>query len=57
MKQTEGISQRTLQNFVKGIGASSSLFVESSRLALLNTRFLPKKTLVLGYRVKLVCIP
>ena len=51
------VSQHTLQNFVMGIGASSSLFVESCRLALLNTRFLVKKTLALGYRVKLVRTP
>ena len=37
-----------LRNFVKGIGASSSLFVESSHLALLNARFLTRKTLALG---------
>ena len=57
MKKTEAIRQHTLQNFVRGIGALSSLFVESYRLALLNVRFLTEETLALGYRAKLVCIP
>jgi hypothetical protein len=46
-----------LRNFVKEIGASSSRFAESSHLALLNTRFPTKKTLALGCRAKLACVP
>jgi hypothetical protein len=45
-----------LRNFVREIGVSSCLFVESSRLALLNARFLAEEALALGYRVKSVCI-
>ncbi len=51
------MSQHTLRNFVKEIGVSSSRFVESFHPALLNARFLTKKPLELGYRVKLVWIP
>jgi len=56
MSEWKRIRRHTLRNFVREIGVSSCLFVESSRLALLNARFLTEETLALGYRVKLVCI-